>query len=39
MNLSGEFPLPLPFPGGTKVVPGRDPLDLLAETLLDKGVL
>jgi len=37
MNQSGEFPLPLP--GGTKVVPGRDPLDLLAETLLDKGVL
>ena len=37
MNQSGEFSLPLP--GGTKVVPGRDPLDLLAETLLDKGVL
>ena len=37
MNKSGEFPLPLA--GGTKVVPGRNPLDLLAETLLDKGVL
>ena len=37
MNQSGEFSLPPP--GGTKVAPGRDPLDLLAETLLDKGVL
>jgi hypothetical protein len=37
MNQSGEFSLS--HPGDIKDDPHRDPLDLLAETLLDKGVL
>jgi hypothetical protein len=37
MNQSGEFSLS--HPGDINDDPHRDPLDLLAETLLDKGVL